>query len=354
MIGYVASSYSYDGYDANEYHHLTYSGLKDYVDINTYNEFTNPDQINQHGKFYRRDMFTNPNLLSQQLPYYQIRVLYVASINLLAKLGMNPFFSTYFIPALSCFFALLIIGVILLERLSLNIIALFFPILLIAFGLLKVAGLGNPDGLAFFMVVFVSYFFMTSNVRIFLLMLPVLILVRTDLILLVFCFGFYFFFINRSLLKWYIVSAAFSLAAYLAINSFFDNYGWHTIFYVSFIERVSNPAELKLLVSLDEYFNVLVKGITGVWRSTIFIAFTLISLIIAWIHYKNRTKNNFLSIKNMQNNLAIIHYIGIFYIIIHFILFPVIWHRFFIAQYAFTLIYALSLMPKLSNQSIRV
>ncbi len=342
MIGYVASAESYQNNDIYVVHGNTYNALKLHVPENKFKELINSSSE------YRNTIFMSADSLDQQLPYYQIRVLYIQLINLLSRIEIPKYYSTHFISAVSVFVSLILISHILFSNLNAHFIFSFTPIALANFGVLAVARCSTPDALAFLCSTIVFLLFLSKKHLFFLVVLPMLVLVRTDLIILTIAFSLYYIMIDRKYASYYIVSLITSLFIYLGVNSYFGNYGWHTIFYVTLIERITNPEGIIFKVSLYEYFHSLYKGLGGALTSFSFITYFLSSLVIFIYHIKKSFIFEVFSTPN-KYSLEIIHYINIAFFIGHFILFPVVWDRFFVTQYTFTLILFFVLLYKFNK-----
>lgn len=344
MIGYVGSSISYQTDDQNSIHETTFTALKKHVPEGTY-------QVLTSGNAYREYMHTDAQLFSQQLPYYQIRVIYNSAIKLLSNVGLSPFFVTYLISSLSVLLGLFVISRLCFNTLTLHKSAVLFPLVIAYFGLYEVARLSTPDALAFLMSFIVFYLFINKRIYLCLCMLPLLILVRTDLFLLILSFALYFVFIDRTFLKAYLISSLCSVGVYIAINSYFGNYGWHHIFYVTLINQIPNPAEVDIFVRIQDYVQVLSKGFDNAFYD---FAFTFYLTLCIFIFIYHLQYGKFWSIfrNSNQHLLEILHYINLIYYIGHFLLFPVVWSRFFVAQYGLTILLAIYLfLRNTSNQT---
>ena len=142
-----------------------------------------------------------------------------------------------------------------------------------------------------------------------------------------------------------------SLLVYVFINEYNNNYGWNTIFYTTLVERVSNPADLNLSVTTTAYLKAFTKGLGSAAHSLSFMSYIIITSVILWHHIKLEVFKNHTEYFRAKK-LAALHYIGLGYVVFHFILFPVAWERFFIAQYTISLILLISLDRGLVTKQI--
>jgi len=334
-IAYVASARAIDSPDAETYHRYAYELLRKYVPPDVYADLTDPSYQ------YRANMYDNAALFSQQMSFYKIRILYIYGIWLLQKAGVNAYNASHAISVFSVGAAFLILGLFAI-RLRINLVTSFLPMLLIPLGVILVARTGTPDGLTFFGVCIVFYFYYLRRLVQFLFFLPVLVLIRTDLILLIACFSTLFFLIERKYCKGYLISAGISVVVYLAINYRFGNHGWSTLFYFTFIKHISELDNVHYIVKMSDYARVLKAGLINAYYTSSFLIYLFLTFII---FVRQIANNKFVSVF-MNNKLIQLHYVGGVYVFFHFVLFPVVWERFFIAEYAITLVACLNICQK--------
>lgn len=348
MLGYVGSVKSYQGLDNQELHSYVYQNLKSATNQEIHDIYLEAPRSD-----YQKTMAENANFFAQQLPFYQIRVLYNSAILLFEKIGINPFTASHLISALSVLIAALLIQRMLFAKTT-SRLKMFFPVVASYFGLLQVARLSTPDGLAFLLIILMGFLFYQNRIRTAFILMPVLILVRTDLILLLIPLGLYGFLINPQLRIPSFFSGVVSAALFVFLNQFFENYGWHTIFYFSFIEQIPNPAEIDLSVTFKQYLFVFTKGVKEMFTDRSSAIYLFLSIVI--LEKQIRQKIGFQNLK--KDGLVVFHYIGLVYFLLHFFLFPVAWKRFFVGPYIITLILFFSeilgkkINPKKSGEEI--
>ncbi len=331
MLGYVASAKHFEIDNLVELHSFVFSNLKDYVSPDMY--FSLTDGGNQ----YRVDMSTNPDLFYQQLPFYEIRPVYTFSILLLTKLGLNIFTSTYAVSLISSVLGIFLLLFAMKDKIYIGFLYVL-PFFLMFFGILSIAKLSTPDAMVFLSLSIFIYLFSKEKITLLLLVIPFLVLVRTDMIIFNFLALAAIFFLYTDYKMKVFLSFAITIILYLFVNNFFNNYGWSTIFSITLVERISNPADVSLTVSVADYLHALARGIFNSLSDRTFLGFVsivLTSLVLMRVFLKSFSENKEISMYSI---------IPILYILIHFILFPVTWDRFFIGFYAMFIISTLLLL----------
>jgi hypothetical protein len=323
MIAYVASAMRYENDDPTSLQQNVYNLLKRTVPPQTYKELTDGYQ--------RHTRATDPESLRQHLPFYRIRVLYIGGIYLLFKLGMNPFVASYLISVVCVTLCIWFIAFLFPWKTRLLYLVLV-PIIVIASRFDNLARYSTPDGLAVLSVV-ASYWLLLRRNRLLLVLLPMSVLVRTDLLILVFFFLGYLIITKKFEKRFVIVSALFSIGIYFLVNWYFGNYGWSTLIYYSFIERVTHPATMVQGFSLKDYLNVLVKGTRkAIGNMQLPFAFS-IGILVSYMLFTRRE----IIKKRLPGKLSDLTFLllsSALYFGAHFILFPGVASRFFAGQYA--------------------
>ena len=141
MIPYVAASRMLQSDDLFEVHRTVFEDLRDYVSAR---EFSNLTASNK----YREAVAGSPEALGQQLPHVSNKVLYTLSLRVLETLGMNAFYATHFISAVSYVVGLWVLLFAFRGRIHWYFEYLL-PLAAIAFGVVELSRLSTPDGLGF-------------------------------------------------------------------------------------------------------------------------------------------------------------------------------------------------------------
>ena len=325
MIGYVASAKAYESHDAAVLQKEVYELLKYSVPEDRYTALTT-------GHF-REIRATDPESLKQHLPFYQIRVVYTGLIALLWKLGLNPFFASYLISTVCSALAIWILAFMLPGKPH-PIHLLVVPVIAISTGFIDLARYSTPDALAVLMV-YICYFLLFRRRRLLLLALPASLLIRTDLILLIPIFYLYLWQIRLFDRRIIAFSALMCISLYVAINSYFGNYGWSTTFDYTLSNKSTHPADFPHAVTISSYLTALMSGLRSLALNSAFLTYTVITLVSCvsllsclW-HTKHTTGR-----RPQPIDLFFVMFSTLAYILLHFLLFPVDWVRFFAGQYA--------------------
>jgi len=319
MLGYVASAKHFEIADAQTLHKFVYENLKKFVSKDVYSDLTNGG--------VREDWAKNANDFYSLLPFYEIRPLYNLSVLLLSKIGVNIFAATYLVSIFSVILGIFMLLFALKDKINWFLLYIF-PFYLYLFGIVEIARLSTPDAMAFLCVCIFIYLFSKERIKLLLAVIPIFVAVRTDLII----FNFISIAIITFLYKNYrirsFVSLLLTIVLYELINKLAHNYGYFTIFSFTLIRMVNNPANINSAISISDYLHVLFRGFYEALIDVNFKFFVSI-ILIGLFPLKVLLTKDFLENKEIMVYVAI----SIFYIFIHFILFPVMWCRFFVGFY---------------------
>ena len=334
MIGYVAAAKHFEIMGIVELHQFVFENLKNFVTPDEY--FLLTDGNSQ----YVIDMATKPELFTQQLPFYEIRPLYTLSILLISKFGVNIFAATYVMSLFSTVLGIFLLLLTFKSKIHMGLLYIL-PFFLMFFGILSTAKLSTPDAMVFLSLSIFIYLFSKEKVMPLLIIIPIFVLVRTDMIIFNFIALVIISFLYKDCIVKSFLSFLMTIALYLFINHYFHNYGWSTIFSMTLLERVSNPADVNFTVSVIDYIHAFTRGVYTSLDDRAFLGFISVvasSLILM------RTFT-----KSFSDNKEIWAYtvIPILYVAIHFVLFPVPWDRFFIGFYIMASIAMLLLFSQL-------
>jgi hypothetical protein len=294
---------------------------------------------------YREAVYGDPAVLEEQLPFYQPRVLYIGAIYVLHKAGVGILQSTYGVSLIA--FALSLVMIVFLMRGALGplqVIALAAYIL--AFGGLWIAKASTPDAMAM-LVVLASVLAILEKSRIVLVLLPVMVAVRTDLIIWAVLLSVFLSFDKRHGRIEIGAALLSALVVLVALNEAFGNYGWQTLFYFTFIKLVPHPAALEDPLTLRMYLNVLERGATHALQNTPFRFYACIAAVLGAVYAKLG-----LTRVRASNELAdtfAIWLLCMIYVIVHFVLFPTFSQRFFEAFYVLNFIALLMVVTRLAS-----
>jgi hypothetical protein len=326
MIGYVASAKAYESSDSQVLHKEVYELLRRSVPKERYSALTS--------EHFRQIRATDPESLRQHLPFYQIRVVYVWSILALWKLGLNPFFASYFISAVCAALAIWILAFMLPGKKCL-LYQLVIPVIALLTGFDSLARLSTPDALSA-LTVFICYWLTFRRHKLLLIALPTCILIRTDLLLLLPSFYIYLWLIRPFDRRVLAVSALLSIALYWGVNSYFQNYGWSTVFDYTFSHKSTHPADFPHAVTMTSYLAALKSGSKSLFSQPLFLTYIVITLvgIVSLFRRPNWIQR---SVSLLWMDMLFAFLSSLAYVVLHFMLFPTIWRRFFSGQYALSM-----------------
>ena len=304
-------------------HESVYTGLQQYVTEKQYRRLTD-------GSDYVKEMANNPELFNKQLAFYRMRVIYNGINSYGETLGANVFRVTSLVSVIFVFLGLLVWLWFAKSYLGNYSIAIF-PIIAYLLGIGDIARYSTPDSVAFFFVSLILYGILRKNWIVFFL-LPIAILARTDLVIFVGLAAVFIFFSHQKFRLAAIISLLAALLLYVGINAYYPSYGWSYLFYFTFIEHVVDPS-FTVDLSAAQYFEVLFNGIKDALTNEEFLLYAVIMIASVWMYFNKKNKG-FDSSNEMQM-LFLLNILNATYVVIHFLFFPALWERFFIAQYLF-------------------
>ena len=322
MIMYIAAAKYYENQEISSLHAFTYNALQRSVPEPRY-------RVMIAGR-YRHTVYTDPFSFNEQLPFYQIRPLYTGFIFLLYKMGVDIVFATHMVSGISVGIALVI-----LYFMSLSILRHPFsyavPFFALIFGIENLARFSTPDGMAFMAIVLSAYLYLKNRIKLLSIFLPMVICIRTDLILYVIPLLLIVALYKSESRKIATISAVVSILFYFAVNTYSNNPGWPTIFYFTLVQNLTHPLTMLPTLTVDHYLYALFKGLKGIPGKSNFILYCLISLYyLGVLVNRAKTTSLFYVLRSPAASLSIV---CLFYVFSHFVLFPVALNRFFVGPY---------------------
>ncbi len=326
IVGYIAIVKSYETDDLREIHTFAYGELARAVPAEIFETFVPRDGG------YESEQSQDPGGFSEQLHFYRFRPVYLALLFVLYRLGLNVVFASHLISGVSATLGLCLLFVMARKRIE-NRLLYILPILAVVFGLLDIARLSTPDGIAFLGVVVCGGLFLKDRAAL-LAVLPLLVMLRTDLILFTLpMLGYLLFWSTHRKLAILVSGSGLCVLFYLMYHSF-ENPGWAATFYCAFIEKPLYPMSAKLEVNFLQYLTATIKGVKSVANNRAFLVYICVlgsSLHLILTEVKSRGNSSVL-----QEKATAIIAISLFYIVMHFALYPTFTERFFVGQYVLT------------------
>ena len=261
---------------------------------------------------YGKDVFSNNQSYQEQYAFYDIRVIYIKTIQLFHAIGIDAVYSVYLdslFYALSAVIALYFFCFALTRNVFFSFIVGLFVILKPDF---KEFITSSPDTLsAFSLVLVIMAFFSRKNWLIY-LSVAFSIICRTDNIIFIgLLFGFTLIqnIIKKESLKISALSIIISVLFYFVINLFYNNAGDRVLYYHTFVEHLSFPLTHSKTIS---FLDILKRVIPEIPFFIHPVMYFLALLIIA--------KGNYKTI--FSNPALLVALVAIITFVIRFCLFP--------------------------------
>lgn len=232
------------------------------------------------GNNYRETMESDHKAFSENLPFYTIRVVYLAIVSFFFKLGIPLSFATVLPSLISVFLIILIIYRVLNKELNNTFVASIVSIIILFLPqVISLARLSTPDALSTFLLLLITVMYVyNSNWFLIFLIMSLSIMTRTDNIiwcgLLLF---FETFFPSDKKNKWLVISFGVGLLLiYFGLNVVHKNGGWEILFYHSFIQIQNFPLSLTPALTFKDYV------ITMVMRTPDYIPWLLLIIFAGY------------------------------------------------------------------------
>jgi hypothetical protein len=333
ILGYIAVVESQKSTQKNDIHSAVYNALKNYATDEEFNDLVNSSD-------YRKTMFEDADAFNQQIPFYKMRIIFIALISLFSAFGLNLFFASHLVVAASA-----VLGFIAFyyayRKLIHPALWLVAPMFFIVLDGLSIARMVTADPLAFLWVGLISYAFIHKKWLFLFGLLVSSVLVRTDLLLLVAIMLTYLIIFKTELRLASGVTLIASIGAYWFANNYADNYGWSTVFYYAIISDMTatHPLEYSsIVITLSQYLSEVLSNLSGFIDEPpllFFLTLVLLQFILVFILRDTNIKL-FIAEVNKQKPF-VLTIMSILYVTAHYLLFPVLENRFFVAEYLIAL-----------------
>lgn len=331
VVGYIASAKSMESPDIAIVHAFTFDELRRVLPAPLYEDITREKNLGTGmGAVYRHAVSSDPAVLKEQLPYYQIRPVYVALVYVFYKAGVDIEMATHLVSGIAVAAGLLLLGLLASSFLSWPF-ALVIAALALGFDVMDLARFSTPDGLAFFVIVLMAYLFAKSRYILLCVVAPLAVGVRTDLIVFVLPLSAAMFFFDRSSRIRTIVSALASAAIYIGVVRYYGNPGWSTFFYCATYERCVHPISDPPHLTLQMYLAVLANGTKLLLADPLFVAYVVIVVGTAWLAVAKAKRTSALTA--LASPPCVLAMVCLADIACRFLALPSQWERFYTAPY---------------------
>jgi len=323
-IPYMLCTLNLEEHDFNKAHAKTYSILEREVSDVTFEKLTSEYD-------YRKTVMLYPEAFKEQLPYYSIKVFFIAIVSLLYQLGIPLTLATVLPSLLSVFLLIILIFNILEKEMGNTLIAGIISLILMCLPLMiRITLLSTPDALSTLLLTAIAIMYIKNINSIFIFFLMILcVTTRTDNI--IWCSilltidairsgnNFRKYAVN-------IIQVLILFSTVFIINKILNNGGWDVLFYNTFIKKLVFPLSSTPDFTLSQYLWVLVQ------RSWYFLSWFIIIVSAVFLAWDKRTVK-YLSNKGM---IIVLTCIGTYSL--KFFLFPTLQGRFYISLFIIVLL----------------
>ncbi|MGC3940452.1 hypothetical protein ACOTTU_21840 [Roseobacter sp. EG26] len=330
VITYVASAFKSLGLSGQELHEKTYEVIKNAYDPAIFGILAGSPEASGHGE-YRYTIFSDPIALEQQLPFYRIRVAYIFLLNILAPVTGGLVGAAQIISAFSAGLITLVTGWALMQgpRALPPLLALgIVPVLVAGAGVIGAGQMETPDALAS-LVALLALLLMHSNRLVAFVLLVLLVLIRTDGVLLTGLAVILLLAERETRVRYYLL-AGLSVALYFFVNHHYGNYGHLTLFNFTLMNDAPDPypATMALETDVVAYVKIYVFALIR-FAPTLLLPGVILLVIAADIR-----RNRHVTPLTARAIIAVVFLAG------HFLLFPLGSDRHYVFSIVFASVYA--------------
>lgn len=320
MLVYAASAEKLIGTPQSDIHAKVYGDLQAKLSDDEFHKIS-------QGDTYRAVMHEDSEAFLEQMPFYRIRVTFNSMLAFAGKSGIGIYEAGHFISATAFSICFIIIWLGFRQHIH-PVFQFAMPVLFYKYTReLEVMQQILADSLAslWVAVICVAY---TRKSRLLLPIIAVSVLVRVDLFIfsgLMLCL--LLLTEPRQRYPAIMLCGAFLVTAFLLVQSWADSYGWKTLYYFAFISEMSatHPSIYShISFTFQEYLTALYDPPR--WISKMYLITVLCSLVTLGIW------NNARNLSEFEHRVCRISGICIIYITAHYMIFPQMYLRFFVAQ----------------------
>lgn len=326
LVGYTACALEAGGYDPELLQGATYGLLEQSVPERAFTELTSSTP----GRVARA---TDPASLGQHLPFYRVRPAYVLPLAGLMKCGLDPGAASSMISTTAAVASLLVL-LMLVPGFSCARHRIIVSLGCLGCGLPTVARHATPDAMAGLAFVSCSALLLRRR-SILLVLLPLCTLVRADLLLAVLPIHAYIFHGRIFGRLRTAASAAASILAAASAGLLLGGYGWGVVFNYTFVHPSDHPASTSASVALRDYLGVMRNALSEIPLSETWVFGFLAVLLVGILLLRARNAEGSGSAPArvaVGRDAGFIILLSGVYFLLHFLIFPAAWIRFFAGQ----------------------
>lgn len=318
MLAYAASAEALDTSDYELIHSRVYSELEERISADDFNTIA-------AGNSYRQVMYQDAAAFGEQLPFYSIRITFNTLLATLRDFGLSVYDAGHWVTAIGYIVALLVLWGSLNDRIH-PVLQMLFPFVFYKYTMdLEVTRQILADSLASVWVVFICVAYLRKS-RLLLALIALSVFVRVDLAIFSGLLLLLLFMTSERKEYFSLFGCGLVLVTfYLVVQQWAGNYGWSTLYYFAIISDMlaTNPSEYgEIGFTLQEYVNSLIHP--G-WVSRMYWVTVLFSLTLLIVWRAGLVGYN-------TKRVCRISTVCLLYIVIHYLVFPQMYLRFFVAQ----------------------
>lgn len=324
-LAYTAIVLKWQGEGPNARQHDAYAQARVLLSPQKYAALTGEDGSKDAD--YRRRVHTDAGAFAQQLPFYEVRPLYLGLAALLSAAGVMPAAALIAISLGAYAFVAGLLLVWLSRHLRWPYATLFALLLSLSPPLLLAARTSTPDMLSAALLLTAFYFLVElRRACATMAVLAAAILVRYDNAVFAGLLAAYLILAAppplRLALRGALSAGAMLIASVGVAVDLSHHYGWETVFTHTFVHLLAYPADTPAHVSLQVYAHAFVAGLRSLFDSTLLpflfvgaLAYALESARVGTVLYD-----------------ALLRLVGLT-VLVRYLLFPILWDRFLVAYY---------------------
>jgi len=334
-VVYVAAAQK-DGFETREeWHTAAYESVAQVADKTAFRKIIKGSQ-------YRKQLHQNPEYFETQLPFYRSKITYVTLIRAMDALGVNPATASHLISTASIV-SLGLLAVLWMGVGGLNVWVFGAALCLMFTTPFRLAvGFSNPDPLCAALICWGLYTIRHGRKPLWgIAWMTLAVLTRADAWMMVAILLLWLYGSNGTILSrrgavggWLV-----SLGALGTVMLVTKPYAWGVVAQHTFVKKLYKPGEMDQTIAFGDYLNALWRGAMGDYHlhPTALGSFLFLSVVaVGWVTIRKRDVHQTPSI----------HLIGVAWIcaILHFLIFPSLNDRFYLATYFIVACESISLL----------
>jgi hypothetical protein len=249
-LAYATIAIGYDDNNKDEVHEKVYADYRLYLDEDALIDVTKKNQ-------YKVDTANNTEIFFNQIPWYTVKPLYPLLIKAAMQTGMDPVRSELVVSGLAFVFCGLFVFMWLTHLANPYVSMILTSLILTTPEIFNISRFTTPDMLSTSIVLLSFYMYLVkgkTNLSFFILVIS--LFSRPDNIIFYLLLVGGSFLIKKISFRNATLAVASGLAVYIVQSKLSGHYGWQTLFFHSFVERLDDPASFVPYFGLIDYLKV--------------------------------------------------------------------------------------------------